>query len=103
VVDVSIAQELLADLPEADVIPLPFIRDRIGWTRDTQHDAISQGVIRPVEKRGKAGCYQVTRDDAVEILVAAALAIVAGIAVVAMLRAIQGAGLNARVLAEAMT
>lgn len=99
----SIAQELLADLPETDVIPLPLIRDRIGWTRDTQHDAISQGVIRPVEKRGKAGCYQVTRDDAVEILVAAALAIVAGIAVVAMLRAIQGAGLDARVLAEAMT
>lgn len=99
----SIAKEWLADLPETDVIPLPLIRDRIGWTRDTQHDAISQGVIRPVEKRGKAGCYQVTRDDAVEILVAAALALSAGVAVVAMLRAIQGAGLDARVLAEAMT
>jgi hypothetical protein len=99
----SIAQELLADLPETDVIPLPFIRDRIGWTRDTQHDAISQGVIRPVEKRGRAGCYQVTREDAIEILVAAALAIAAGTAVIAMLRAIQGAGLNARTLAEAMT
>lgn len=99
----SIAQDLLTDLPDAEVIPLPLIRDRIGWTRDAQSLAISQGVIRPVEKRGKAGCYQVTRDDAIEILVAAALAIVAGIAVVAMLRAIQGAGLNARVLAEAMT
>lgn len=99
----SIAQELLADLPETDVIPLPLIRDRIGWTRDTQHDAISAGVIRPVEKRGKAGCYQVTRDDAVTILIAAALAIAAGVAVIVMLRAIQGSGLNARVLAESVT
>lgn len=99
----STAQALLADLPDAEVIPLPLIRERIGWNRQQQHHAVESGVIRPVAKRGPAGCYQVTRDDAVTILIAAALAVAAGIAVVAMLRAIQGAGLNARVLAEAVT
>lgn len=99
----SIAQELLADLPDAEVIPLPLIRDRIGWTRDAQSLAVKQGAIRPVEKRGKAGCYQVTRDDAVMILLAAALASPAGVAVVTMLRGLQGAGLDASVLARSMT
>ncbi len=99
----STAQALLADLPDAEVIPLPFIRERVGWNRQQQHHAVELGAIRPIEKRGKAGCYQVTRDDAIEILVAAALAVAAGVAVVIMLRAIQGAGLNARVLAEAAT
>lgn len=99
----STAQTLLADLPDADIIPLPLIRDRIGWSRDAQCHAVKSGVIRPVEKRGPAGCYQVTRADAVEILIAAALAFAAGMAVVVMLRAIRGAGLDVRALAESIT
>jgi len=99
----SIAQDLLANLPDTEVIPLPLIRERVGWSRDQQSDAVLQGAIRPVAKRGKAGCYQVTRDDAVMILVAAALALAAGVAVVIMLRGIQGAGLDPVALASAMT
>jgi hypothetical protein len=95
------AQALLADLPDAEVIPLPFVRDRIGWTRDQQSYAVESGVIHPVDKRGKAGCYQVTREDAVLILVAAALALAAGVAVVMMIRAIKDAGLNPSALAQA--
>lgn len=99
----SIAQDLLADLPETDVVPLPLIRERIGWSRQAQYNAINQGAICPVGKRGKAGCYQVTRDDAVMILVAAALALAAGVAVIVMLRGLRGAGLDASVLASAVT
>lgn len=95
------AQVLLADLPDAEVIPLPFVRDRIGWTRDQQSYAVEAGVIHPISKRGKAGCYQVTREDAAFILVAAAVAIAAGVAVVAILRAIQDAGLNASTFVQA--
>jgi hypothetical protein len=107
-IHMSIVQDLLADLPDTEVIPLPLIRqrivqERIPWTRDAQALAVRQGTIHPVEKLGKAGCYQVTRDDAVMILVAAALALAAGVAVVIMLRAIQGAGLDAQALARAMT
>ena len=103
----SIAQELLADLPDTEVISLTLVRERIvqeriPWTRDAQALAVRQGTIRPVAKRGKAGCYQVTRDDAVMILVAAALALAAGVAVVIMLRGIQGAGLDPVALARAM-
>lgn len=97
------ARALLADLPDADVIPMPLICKRIGWDRFAQNNAVSQGLIRPVEKRGKAGCYQVTRDDAVMILIAAALALAAGVAVVIMLRGIQGAGLDVSALASAVT
>jgi hypothetical protein len=94
---------LLAGLPDMEVIPLPLIRDRVGWNRDGQSLAVKQGVIRPVEKRGPAGCYQVTREDAIEILIAAALAFAAGVAIVVMLRAIKGAGLDASVLAQSVT
>jgi hypothetical protein len=96
------AQALLADLPDAEVIPLPFVRDRIGWTRDQQSYAVESGAIRPVDKRGKAGCYQVTREDAVLILIAASLALAAGVAVVMMIRAIREAGLNTSALAQAV-
>jgi hypothetical protein len=94
---------LISKLPDQEVIPLPVVRDLVGWNRQQQVHAVKSGAIRPVEKRGPAGCYQVTRDDAIEILIAAALAFAAGIAIVAMLRAIQGSGLDARVLAEAIT
>jgi hypothetical protein len=95
------AQALLDGLPDTEVIPLPFVRDRIGWTREQQSYAVKSGVIRPLEKHGKAGCYQVTHADAVLILIAAALALAAGVAVVVMIRAIRDAGLNASALAQA--
>jgi hypothetical protein len=97
------AQALLAGLPDTDPVPLPLVRDRIGWNREQQSYAVRSGVIRPVSKRGRAGCYQVTRDDAVLILIAAAIALAAGVAVVAMIRAIQEAGLDASALAQAVT
>lgn len=94
---------------------MSLIRDRIGWNREQQSYAVRSGVIRPVEKvpgpvagrqpRKYAGGrgYQVTRDDAIEILIAAALALAAGVAVVVMLRAIRDAGLDASALAQAVT
>ena len=97
------AAALLADLPDAEVIPLPFVRDRIGWSREQQSYAVRSGVIHPVGRAGIGGGFTVTRDDAVMILVAAALALAAGVAVVVMIRAIQGAGLNAQALAQAVT
>lgn len=93
---------LLAGLPDGDVIPMPVIRDLIGWTRDAQANVVTEGLIRPLPVRGRAGCWQVSRDDAVTILVAAALAFAAGVAVISMLRAIVNTGLDARVIAFAM-
>lgn len=94
---------ILSKLPDAEVIPLPVVRELAGWDRDAQSDAVKEGLIRPIDQRGKANCYQVTRDDAALILVAAVLAFAAGVAVIAMLRGLQGAGLDAAALARAVT
>lgn len=98
------AAELLAELPETgEAIPLPVIAKRIGWNKVQQHYAIQAGVIRPLEKRGPHGAFQVDRDQAVGILIAYAVALAAGLAVVTILRGLQGAKLDVSALARAVT
>jgi hypothetical protein len=118
---VTTAQELIAELPgDVEAIPLPLIRGLINehlgpWDRDAQSYAVKSGAIRPVKKapgpvagrnarkyQGGAG-LAVDRDQAVLILVAAVLAFAAGVAVVAMIRAIRVSGVDPAVFAEAVT
>lgn len=115
---VTTAQALIAELPEhAEVIPLPLIRsiinDHLGpWDADQQSYAVKSGAIRPVAKapgrpagrnprkyEGGRG-LAVDRAQAVLILVAAALAFAAGIAVVAMIRAIRISGVDPAVFVQ---
>lgn len=96
------AQALLRELPEGEVIPMPWVRERVGWSPREQSYAVTSGAIRPLPGWGPHKSYQVTRDDATLILVAAALAVAAGVAIVAMIRAIQGTGLDPATLAKAM-
>lgn len=103
-------QALLAELPDDDeAIPLPFIREIVTshlgpWDRPATSYAVKAGVIHPLPGRyGRQHSYAVDHDEAVKILVAAALAFLAGCAIVAMLRAIDGAGLDAGCLARSMT
>jgi hypothetical protein len=99
----STAQALLDELPSGPVVSLPEVRKLVGWTRREQSYAVTAGLIRPLpERAGYGGGYQVTRDDAVLILVAAALALAAGVAIVVMIRAIRGAGLDPVALATSM-
>jgi len=109
---VTTALELIAELPDdVEAIPLPAIRgivnEHLGpWDRAAQAYAVRTGAIRTVDKTpgpaagGRARKYQgppglaVDRDEAVLILVAAALAFAAGVAVVAMIRAIRVSGLD---------
>ncbi|MGH3283599.1 MAG: hypothetical protein ACRDPD_02745 [Streptosporangiaceae bacterium] len=112
-------QALIAELPEtAEVIPLPLLRsiinDHLGpWDADQQSYAVKSGAIRPVPKtpgkvagrnpRKYAGGrgLAVDRGQAVLILVAATLAFAAGIAVVAMIRAIRVSGVDPAVFVQA--
>lgn len=89
------AEDLLARLPHADVIPLPTVAEIVGWTRTAQHHAVNSGVVNPTgpPPSGRRG-YLVTYDEAVRIVVCAALAFAAGMAVVTMLRAFEGTGLD---------
>lgn len=96
------ASELLAALDGRDAIPLAVLRELIGWDRQAQRYAVQAGLIRPLPRRGAHGGYRVTRDDAITILAAAALAPGAGVAVVTMLRTIQAAGISAPALANAV-
>jgi hypothetical protein len=86
---------LVAGLPEGDTIPLPEVSRRVGWDPATQVRAIKDGLVEttglpPAGKRG----WQVTRQEALTILAAAALAFAMGLAVVSVLRGIKVSGLD---------
>ena len=119
VAPVTTAQALIAELPEsAEVIPLPLVRriinEHLGpWDRDAQSYAVKSGAIRPAPKvpgpvagqnarkyLGGNGLI-VDRDEAVLILVAAVLAFAAGVAVVAMIRALRVSGVDPAVFVKA--
>lgn len=115
---VTTAQALIAELPEStEVIPLPLVRriinEHLGpWDRDAQSYAVKSGAIHPAPKMPGPVAGQnarkhlggngliVDRDEAVLILVAAVLAFAAGVAVVAMIRAIRVSGLDPAVFVQ---
>jgi hypothetical protein len=108
VTTVTTAQALIAELPDnAEAISLPFLRnivnDHLGrWDKDQQSYAVKSGAIRPLpERQGRNHAYAVDRGEAVLILVAAALAFAAGVAVVAMIRAVRVSGLDPAVFTQA--
>lgn len=89
-------------LPPGDVVPLPVLCNRFGWDRRQQHKAVREGLITPVEQRGPDGRYQVTRADAVVILVAGLFAEMIGVPPIFVLRPIRDARIETQVLAEAL-
>lgn len=107
--NVSTAQALVAQLPDADEIPLPVVRAIVNghlgpWDAQAQSYAVKSGVIDTAPYRhGQGHAYVVGRDEAILILVAAILAFAAGVAVVSMIRAIKTTGLSAQALASSMT
>ena len=84
-------RELDPDTP----VRLARISRAIGWSYDAQSDAIKAGAVDPLPAppAGRRG-YLVSRDEALTILAAAILALAAGVAVVAMIRAIKATGLD---------
>jgi hypothetical protein len=102
------AQELIAELPEGTgAIPLPTVRklinDRVGpWDVDAPARAVRSGAIqaRP-ERYGRSHSLMVDRNEAVLILIAAVLAFAAGIAVIAMIRAVKISGVDPSVFIQA--
>jgi hypothetical protein len=96
------AQALLRELPEGEAIPMPWVRERVGWSLEDQSYAVRSGLIQPLPKYGPHRSYQVTRDEAALILVAFLLARAAGVAIVAMIRALKRTGIDPAALARAM-
>jgi hypothetical protein len=105
--NVTTAQALIAELPDdAEVIPLPLIRgivnEHLGpWGKQAQHTAIKSGAIHALPGHyPPTNARAVDRDEAVLILVAAVLAFAAGVAVVAMIRAIRVSGVDPSVFVQ---
>lgn len=98
--------EALAPFGDSDTIPLPDVGDYVGMTRDARNYAIRKGLIQTATGpgaagRGRAGSYVVTRDEALLIIVAAALAAALGIAVITAIRTLRNSG--ASITAESVT
>jgi hypothetical protein len=94
---------LLADIEAREFVALPDLGSKIGMGKEARKFAIHEGVISPaaplVHRRDG---YKVTRDEALTILLAAALAVAAGVAIVVMLRGVKQTGLTGEVAAATL-
>ena len=98
--------EVLAPFGDAEVIPLPDVANLAGMNRGARTYAVEKGIIRTATGPGAAGygrqgSYVVTRDEALLILVSAALAATIGVAVVTMIKTLRNNG--ATITADAVT
>jgi len=84
--------EVMCPFAGRDLIGLPDLAARLAETIGIDFDqaarnhAVSSGVIRPAPARGPNGRYQLSRDDAVRLVVAGIVAAGAGLAIVTALR-----------------
>jgi hypothetical protein len=75
------------------LVSLSAVARHVGLTPPQQSGAVRGGLIKPVTRKGSVGGqYLITMDDALFLLAAAALAAIAGMAVVRMLRTLREAG-----------
>jgi hypothetical protein len=93
---------LLAEYDGRERIPLRELGERLGMDRAARSYAVTSGVIDTAGRAGLGGGYVIDHDEAVRLIVAAALAVGGAVAIVAILRGIKGAGLSPGVLAAAL-
>lgn len=93
---------ILADIEAREFVSLPALGAKIGMGDQSRKFAIREGLIRPepLEYRGMG--YTVKRDEALTLLLAAALAIAAGVAIAVMLRGVKQTGLTGEAAASAL-
>jgi hypothetical protein len=99
------AAGILRDLEheQAEAVRLADLSRRIGWSYAQQSKAISTGVLEA--KRLEADRrlpYVITHDEAITLLLAAVLAVAAGIAIAAALRGLKGAGVTGQLAADVL-
>ena len=98
------AAAILRDLEQADAerVPLVKIARPIGWDASSQSHAIAEGLLDARRLGGRGNPYGITRDDAITLLLAAVLAVAAGIAIAAALRGLKGAGVTGQLAADVL-
>jgi hypothetical protein len=93
---------ILAELEQGELVRLPEFGPKIGMGEQARKYAIREGLIDATPGRCRSEGYSVTRDEAVTLLLAAVLAIAAGVAVAVTLRGMKGAGLTGAAAAAAL-
>jgi hypothetical protein len=93
---------ILADIERREFMPLPELGAKIGLGEQARKHAIHEGLIDANKRPSRLGGYTVSRDEAITLLLAAALAIAAGVAIATMLRGIKGAGVTGAAAAAAL-
>lgn len=97
------AETLIAQLPQGSCVPLATltaIAPEIDV--DIRNAMAREGIVQPAGKRGPHGAYMVSWEDAALALVAVALAVVAGVAIITVARVIKESGLDPMALARDM-
>lgn len=85
---------MLAEIEAREFTSLPRLGDQIGMGEQSRKYAIREGLIKPEPLGKRCDGYKVNRDEALTLLLAAALAIAAGVAIAVMLRGMRNSGLT---------
>jgi hypothetical protein len=86
---------VLEQLEHDDYVWLREFSERIGWTDQGRRYAVREGLLEAEKIRNAPGQpYRITSDEACTLLLAALLALAAGVAIAVMLRGVKGAGLT---------
>jgi hypothetical protein len=98
------AAAILRDLEQAEAerIKLADLSRRIGWDKASQSHAVTEGLLDARRLGGPGNPYGITRDDAITLLLAALLAVAAGVAIAAMLRGLKAQGVTGDLAAEVL-
>lgn len=98
------AAAILHDLERADAerVRLADLSRRIGWDKSLQSRALAEGLLEAERGPGRGHPYTITRDDALTLLLAALVAIAAGVAIGSALRGLKGTGVTGDLAAEVL-
>src|SRR5262249_555194 len=86
--------EALANIQPPQFHSLRALGAQIGLGGPARRYAIREGLIKPEPLGKRCDGYRVNRDEALTLLLAAALAIAAGVAIAVMLRGLKNSGLT---------
>jgi hypothetical protein len=87
---------------QGERVKLADIARPVGWDATSQSRALAEGLLEAERLGGQGNPYGITRDDAMRLLLAAVLAVAAGVAIAAMLRGLRDLGVTGDSAAEVL-
>lgn len=88
----SVTPEVLDQWQTGSVVPLPEVARAVGMSHDHTAYALREGLIKSRPERGYRNSHMLDWDQVVMIVAAAAIAALAGAAIVKIMRSLQESG-----------